>query len=177
MHFTYEIKEKIYKLRNKVNSTVKTMAEVAVVFDSDTGKIKEYGHTPEMDKKLRSLAEQGQLRHEMFRSSELNLEVFNKVINDEVNIIDVISDKTIGSKWFVSYYPVGWKPSLLSKKEDKPEKKESVAIGDTVTWTASSFTRQYKVVAESTDDKGKVFTLEFKGANFTAPEAELEKVS
>jgi len=118
MMFTYDKKEGYYRLRNKMNSTVKTMPEVAVLFNSDTGEIKGYGPTTEMRKRHLALAELGELQYELFRSAELNLPVFNEVINNTVNILDVLEDKTIGGKYYVSYYPTGWKPYQFKVKID-----------------------------------------------------------
>jgi hypothetical protein len=188
MHFTYEKSEKVYKLRNKMNSTVKTMDEVAVIYNQDTGEIKEYGSTSEMNKRHRNLAESGELQFEMFRSSELELEVFNKVINDEVSILAVIGDKTIAGKFYVSYYPSAWKPNIWGGKNDKPlkaqaqdsgeESKEDIATGDLVQWRMFGSSRQYTVLSEKTDDSGKkVFVLDYKGRSYEVPETELERIS
>lgn len=178
MHFTYEKTEKVYKLRNKMNSTVKTMDEVAVLFNTETGEIKEYGPTGEVCKRHRNLAESGEMQYEMFRSGELNLEVINKVINSEANILHVIDDKTIAGKFFVSYYPAGWKPNVWGKVEkEKPKIVGDIAIGDTVNWKVSSSSRQYKVTSEDKDSEGRrVLTIDYKGAKFTALESDLEKL-
>ncbi len=117
MIFTYEKKEGFYRLRNKMNSTVKTMPEVAVLFNSDNGEIKGYGPTEEISKRHKALAELGELQYEMFRSSELNLPVFNEVINNTINILDVIEDRSITTgKHYISYYPTGWKPYQFKAK-------------------------------------------------------------
>jgi hypothetical protein len=118
MIFTYDKKEGYYRLRNKMNSTVKTMPEVAVLFNSENGEIKGYGPTLEMHKRHLALAELGQLQYELFRSSELNLPVFNEVINNTVNILEVIENRTIADKYYISYYPTGWKPYQFKMKTE-----------------------------------------------------------
>jgi hypothetical protein len=175
MHFTYEDKEKVYKLRNKMNSTVKTMEEVAILYHEDTGEIKDYGSASDMDKRHRNLAESGERQYEMFRTTSLNLEVINKVLNGEANLADVIENKSVATKFFVSYYPVGWKPSLVQKKE-KEAPAAPISVGDLVKMGTSS--RQYKVVSEKKGDDGKrVLTLDFNGGTFVANESDLEKIS
>lgn len=179
MHFTYEIKEKVYKLRNKMNSTVKTMDEVAILYHEDSGKIKDYGNSDEIGKRHRNLAESGEMQYLMFRTDSLNLEVINKVLNEEASLLASIENKSIASKFFISYYPTGWKPSLISKKDKETPAVSNtpIAVGDLVVWKLFS-NRQYKVMSERKDESGgRVLVIDYKGGRFVAPEDELEKIS
>lgn len=105
MRFTYNSKDKIYELRNKMNSTVKRMPEVALLFDEDTGLLVQYGETRTLNVELKKLAEAKKYNYCIVRSVSWNLEYLNKIIDGSMRYPEVEGNRAIADKWFMSYYP------------------------------------------------------------------------
>lgn len=103
MRFTYDEKTKLYELRNKMNSTVKRMDSVAVLFDSDTFKMIDYGSLPDMTAEHRKAASNLRYRTHMMRSDSWNLEYLNQIIEGQIDC-RCFEGKEFATKFFEAYY-------------------------------------------------------------------------
>lgn len=105
MKFTFNSRDKIYELRNKMNSTVKRMSEVAILFDEDSGGMVQYGESFQINKELQKLAEAKKYHYCVVRSVCWNLDYLNRIIDGSLRYPDIEGNRNIADKFFTAYYP------------------------------------------------------------------------
>lgn len=89
MYFTFNESSKLYELRNSMNSTVKRIEHLAIIYDSKEYKLIEYGEAEDMEARLLSYSKRKMYNMELIKSKNWYLDVINDVINDKMSIINL----------------------------------------------------------------------------------------